>query len=225
VLVVIILFTFVMPQFSTMFEGMTLPLPTQVMMAISHFLTTYWLYTIGGIIIVVAVLLATFQQPRPRHALDHTKLRLPIAGKLLRTIYTARFARTLSSLYVSGIPMIQSLRIARTTIGNAYREGHFDDVISALANGRTLSQSLSIVDGFDKKLNSTILIGEESGRLEQMLDSVADQFDYESEMATQRLISFMEPVMIIIMAVIVGFVIISVLLPIFGMYQSIGSQA
>jgi type IV pilus assembly protein PilC len=128
----------------------------------------------------------------------------------------------MASLYVSGIPMIQSLQIARKTLGNTYIDKQFDDVIYDLGNGRTLSQALSNVEGFDRKLNSTILIGEESGRLEQMLESVADQFDYDSEMATGRLVAMMEPLMIVIMAVIVAFVIISVMLPIFGMYGQIG---
>jgi type IV pilus assembly protein PilC len=222
VAVIIILFTFVMPQFFTLFENMTLPLPTQIMMSISEFLTTNWLYVIAGTIVAVALIITIFQQPTPKRLWDKTKLKAPVIGKLMRIIYTARFARTLSSLYVSGIPKIQSLTISRTTIGNTYIEGQFDGVINMLGNGSTLSQALSTVEGFDKKLNSTILIGEESGRLEQMLDSVADQFDYESEMATQRLVGMMEPIMIIVMAAVVGFVIVSVLLPIFNMYSSIG---
>jgi type IV pilus assembly protein PilC len=211
-----------MPQFTGLFSTMELPLPTQIMMGISHFLTTYWMYAIGGVIIAVALIIAIFRQPRPKYYLDRFKLKMPVIGKLMRTIYTARFARTLASLYVSGIPMIQSLHIGRNTIGNTYIESQFDSVINALGNGQTLSQALNIVDGFDAKLYSTISIGEESGRLEQMLDSVSDQFDYESEMATQRLVSLMEPIMIIVMAAVVAGVIVSVLLPIFQMYQSIG---
>ncbi|GHT79038.1 type II secretion system protein F [Actinomycetota bacterium] len=222
VAVIIILFTFVMPQFTGLFADMELPLPTKIMMGISHFLTTYWLYFIGGVIIAVALIIATFQQPRPKYYLDRFKLKMPVIGKLMRTIYTARFARTLASLYVSGIPMIQSLHIGRNTIGNTYIQSQFTDVINALGNGQTLSQALNLIDGFDAKLYSTISIGEESGRLEQMLDSIADQFDYESEMASQRLVSLMEPIMIIVMAAVVAAVIVSVLLPIFQMYQSIG---
>jgi type IV pilus assembly protein PilC len=220
--VIIILFTVVMPMFGDLFTDMELPLPTQVMMGISHFLTTYWMYVIGGFIIAVALLITIFKQPRPKYYLDWFKLKMPVIGKLLRIIYTARFARTLASLYVSGIPMIQSLHIGRNTIGNTYIEAQFDDVINALGNGQTLSQALNIVDGFDKKLYSTVSIGEESGRLEQMLDSVSDQFDYEAEMATQRMVSLMEPAMIVIMAGVVLAVIASVLMPIFQMYQSVG---
>jgi type IV pilus assembly protein PilC len=225
IVVVIVIFTFVLPAFFTMFEDMVLPLPTRVMLAISGFLTHYGIHTLVALIVIGYILVIVLKQPEPKRKLDHFKLRLPKIGKLLATIYTARFARTMSSLYVSGIPMIQSLQIARGTIGNAYISAQFDDVIRDLGNGRTLSQALSKVEGFDPKLNSIILIGEESGRLEQMLESAADQYDYDSQMATERLVAMMEPLMIVIMAVVVAFVIISVMLPIFQMYSSIGADA
>jgi len=151
-------------------------------------------------------------------------IKIPNIGKLMKTIFTARFARTLSSLYVSGIPMIQALTVAQATIGNKYIEAQFKDVIEHLGNGRTLSQAISIVDGFETKLKSTIMIGEESGRLESMLESVADQFDYDSEMASQRMVAMLEPMFIVIMAGVVGFVVISVIMPIFSMYGTIAGE-
>ncbi|MDR1495436.1 MAG: type II secretion system F family protein [Clostridiales Family XIII bacterium] len=224
--VVLIIFTFVLPNFFSMFESMdSLPLPTRAVMGISHFLTNYY-WLLGIIIGVIAgVLWYTFRQPVPKRWLHKVLLRLPKIGILLSTIYTGRFARTLSSLYVSGIPMIQALTIARNTVGNKYIEWQFDDVIDALGNGRTLSQALSGVNGFERKLLSTILIGEESGRLEQMLESTADQYDYDSEMATTRLITMLEPTLIVFMAGIVAFVMISVMMPIFQLYQNIGAGA
>jgi type IV pilus assembly protein PilC len=222
--VILIIFTFVLPSFFGMFEGMELPLPTRVVIGISNFLTHYfWLL---GIIVGVAAatLWYTFRLPGPKRQLDKLKLKFPKIGNLLSTIYTGRFARTLSSLYVSGIPMIQALSIARNTIGNKYIEWQFDGVIDALGNGRTLSQALGGVDGFERKLNSTILIGEESGRLEQMLESTADQYDYDSEMATTRLITMLEPILICVMAGIVAFVMISVMLPIYQLYQNMGAD-
>jgi type IV pilus assembly protein PilC len=208
-----------------MFEGMVLPLPTRIVMGISDFLTNHWLTLLIGIVLAVAILAPVSRRPAVRVKLDRFKLNIPKVGKLLSTIYTARFARTLAALYVSGIPMIQALTIARSTIGNTYIDKQFDEVIAALGNGRTLSQALSGVKGFEPKLNSTIMIGEESGRLEHMLESVANQFDYDSEMASQRLVSLIEPVLIVVMAVIVAFVIISVLLPIYQMYSSVNDQA
>jgi type IV pilus assembly protein PilC len=222
--VVLILFTFVLPQFMGMFEGMELPLPTKIAMGISDFLISKGIFLAIGVVIAVSALIWFFRRPGPRKALDHFKLRIPKIGKLLRTIYTARFARTLASLYVSGIPMIQALDIARSTIGNKYIESQFTTVIEGLGNGRTLSQSLSQVDGFEPKLHSTVLIGEESGSLEQMLESIADQYEYDSDIASQQLVTVIEPVMIIIMAGVVLFVMLSVMMPIYQMYSNVGEQ-
>jgi type IV pilus assembly protein PilC len=221
----IIIFTFVMPSFMTVLDGMTLPLPTRVVMALSNFLTHNFVEIIAAVVIIVAAVIFTFKQPAPRLALDKVKLRVPKLGKLFSVIYTSRFARTLASLYVSGIPMIQSLKICRSTMGNTYLDKQFDDVIQDLANGRTLSQSLVKVDGFEGKLKSTIMIGEESGRLEAMLDSVADQYDYDSEVATSQMVAMLEPAMIVILAGMVAFIMLSVMLPIFQMYQAVGAGA
>ena len=222
--VIIVLFTFVLPQFAGLFETMgDLPLPTQIMMGFSSFLINYWMFIILAAVLIVAGVTALLRQPGPREGWDHIKLRAPVFGKLLKIICTARFARTLSALYVSGIPMLNTLQIAKTTVGNKYIENQFDEVVNALGNGQTLSVSLALVDGFEQKLISTILIGEESGRLEDMLGSVAEQYDYDAEIATQRLVSLMEPIMIVVMAAVVLAVIVSVLLPIFQMYSSLGA--
>jgi type IV pilus assembly protein PilC len=221
--VVLIVFTFVIPQFVGMFENMALPLPTRIVMAVSDFLISNGLYLLVGVVIAVAVLLYAFRQPGPGTALDKAKIGIPKMGKLLSTIYTARFARTLASLYVSGIPMIQALTIARGTIGNRYIESQFGNLLDALGNGQTLSQAIATIDGFEPKLRSTVLVGEESGRLEQMLESIADQYDYDSEMASQRMVSMIEPILIVVMAGIVGGVIISVMLPIYQLYGNVGA--
>jgi type IV pilus assembly protein PilC len=222
--VVLVLFTFVLPQFMGLFENMVLPWPTRVVMGISDFLLSSGIYLLIGIVALIAGLIWLFRRPSPRRALDRVMLKIPRIGRLLKTIYTARFARTLASLYVSGIPMIQALSIAKSTIGNSYIEWQFSSVIEALGNGRTLSQALSQVDGFEPKLYSTVLIGEESGSLEKMLDAIADQYEYDSEIASQQLITVIEPIMIIIMASIVAFVIISVLMPIYQLYSNIGAE-
>lgn len=138
----------------------------------------------------------------------------------MQTIYTARFARTLCSLYSSGVTILHALTIVRSTIGNTYIASQFDQVISIVKNGGALSQAIQSMDGFDSKLASSIFVGEESGKLDAMLTSLADEFDYEAEMATQRMISFMEPAMIVVLALFVLLVMLAVLLPIYQMYQN-----
>jgi type IV pilus assembly protein PilC len=147
-----------------------------------------------------------------------------MAGKLLQIIYTARFARTLSSLYSAGISIINCLTIAKNTIGNVYIESQFDSVIAEIRAGGNLSEAIDKVDGFTKKLSSSIMVGEETGALDTMLTSIADQMEYESEMALSKLVSYLEPVMIVVMAVIVGFIMISVIQPIYGSYQTISTS-
>ncbi|MDR1013541.1 MAG: type II secretion system F family protein [Coriobacteriales bacterium] len=222
--VVLVIFTFVLPQFMGLFEGMELPVPTKVVMGLSGFLVAHGIWLAVGASVAAAGLAALLRRPRPRRALDRVLLRLPKIGRLLCIIYTARFARTLSSLYASGIPMIKALAIARGTVGNTYIEAQFGTVLQALGNGHTLSGALGAVDGFEPKLRSTILIGEESGNLEKMLESIAEQYEYDSEMASQRLVSLVEPVLIVVMAAIVAFVIVSVLLPVYQMYAGIGDE-
>ncbi len=223
-LVVIILFTFVIPTFTSVFDGMEIPKITQVMMSISNFFTHHYFIALGIVLAIAAVVYILRKNERFRFWFDKKKLKFPKIGKLLRIIYTARFARTLASLYSSGLTIINSLQISKETIGNRYITAQFDDVIKNVRAGNQLSVTLMEIDGFDKKLAQTIAVGEETGQLDTLLVSTADAFDYESEMATKRLVQFIEPVMIVIMAVVVCVVMLSVLMPIFGMYSQIESQ-
>jgi type IV pilus assembly protein PilC len=149
------------------------------------------------------------------------KMKLPIFKKLLKTIYTARFARTLSSLYASGVPLVNALQITSTIIGNRYIEVQIPKVVRNIRDGESLSSSIALVKGFDRKIVSTVHIGEEAGRLVDMLESISDSYDYESELATARLVAMLEPAMIVVMAVIVGGIMLAVIMPMFGMYSQI----
>lgn len=223
VIVMVAIFTFVLPNFFEMYEGATLPAITRFVMGVSKVITGHWLFIVVAVVGAVFLWKALIALPKVRYTIDKKKLRLPLIGKLLRTIYTARFSRTLSSLYSSGLTMIEALNVSRETVGNAYISTQFDSVLTQIKEGIPLSTAMATVDGFDIKLASTVMIGEETGRLDDMLESVADAFDYEADMATQKLTTILEPLLIIIMAVIVGTVMISVLLPIYDMYNSINA--
>ena len=146
---------------------------------------------------------------------------MPGFGRLFKVIYTARFARTLSSLYSSGMPIAQAIGIAGETVGNTYVEEQFDMVVTQVRSGIALSQALHEVDGFLLKLSSTILVGEESGQLDVMLDSIAATLEEDAEQATKRMVTLLEPILIICMAVVVGFIMIAVMLPIYQSYAAI----
>ena len=221
--VVMLIFTVVLPQFFELLGDIELPLITRVVIAISGFMQSNWLYVIIGVLTVIAICQYLMRIRKVALKVDRLKIRVPIIGKLLKIIYTARFARTLSSLYTSGISMLNALEITRTTISNTYIENQFDEVIKSVRNGEFLSESVAMVDGFDKKLSATILIGEETGRLDAMLESTAESFDYEAEMATGRLVQLLEPVMIVILAVVVGGIMLAVMMPIMTLYQNAGN--
>jgi len=225
ILVVLIIFIVVLPEFfGTLTSlGTELPTITKVIIAMSEFLLSGWyLLLIAGLALVLGIQLL-LSVDRVRLAFDKFKLKMPVVGKLLKIIYTARFARTLSSLYGSGVSMIRALEITGTIIINKYIESQFADLVKNVRNGEPLSESVRKIDGLDNKLPNTILIGEEAGRLDAMLISTADAFDYEAEQATGALVALTEPVMIVIMAIVIMIVILSVMLPMAGMYDSFGA--
>ena len=226
VLVVIVIMGFVLPQFEDLFAQMgTLPITTRILMAISNFVAHRWYVLIFGAILLFMAYKILFSIPAIKYRIDWLEIHLPKIGKLRKIIYTARFARTLSSLYAAGIPIITCLQIAKSTIGNTYIESQFDDMIAKVKAGETLSSGIDSIDGFVKKLTSSVGVGEETGELDSMLVSIADQMDYDSEIATEKLVSMLEPMMIVIMAVVVGFIMIAIIQPIYGSYQSIANTS
>lgn len=226
VAVVILIVTFILPQFDELFSEMeSLPVPTEILMAFSDFLIHKWYLALLVLFIVWILLRILSKIYVVRRTIDYMKVHFPVVGKLNKVIYTARFARTLSSLYSSGMPIVGALQTAGNTIGNIYVEEQFAQVASQVRSGVPLSLALKEVDGLLRKLSSTILVGEESGRLDTVLDSIALTMEEEAEAATKRLVTMLEPVMICILAVMVGFIIIAVMLPIYQSYSAIEGSA
>ena len=223
VVVLLILFGYVLPQFEEMFSTMpTLPLPTRILMGISEFVKTRW-YVLAIIVFVFMVFGKMIMKLPTVSYYKDMLLTKGKWGKLLKIIYSARFARTMSSLYSSGIPVYNCITISKSTIGNKYIEKQFEEVERQVLGGTPMSAALTNVDGFVSKLPSTIKVGEETGSLGSMLESVADDLDFYSEQALMRLTSYIEPVMIIVMAVVVGFIMISIIWPIYKSYSTIGA--
>lgn len=222
VCIVILIVTFILPQFQSLFDQMeSLPLPTTVLMAVSDFLVKKWYLALLTLLVIVGLIRIIVAIPAVRRGVDWTKVHMWGFGKLYKVIYTARFARTLSSLYASGMPLVSAVSVAAKTIGNGYVEEQFDQVVVKVRGGVPLSESLQEVDGLLRKLSSTILVGEESGRLDVMLDSIAATMEDDAEQATKRMVTLLEPILIIFMALIVGFIMIGVMLPIYESYSAI----
>ena len=218
--VLLIVYLAVLPSFFDIFQNVELPLITKINISISKFLQDSWYFVLLVAAGLVVTFIALLRVEKVRFQVDKLKIKIPKFGKLLMTIYTSRFARTLCSLYTSGMSIV----IAKTTIGNVYIESQFDGAIKKLRNGESLSQAIKDIDGFDIKLTSSIFVGEESGRLESMLTTLADDFDFEAEQASERMITLIQPLMIIFLAVVICLIIISVLLPIYTLYNNVGNM-
>ncbi|MDD6825947.1 MAG: type II secretion system F family protein [Oscillospiraceae bacterium] len=221
VVVMMALFTFVLPTFFELFEDMEVPLITQIVMNISTFVRENVLIIIllGAILVMLIGFIAGLYPVK--YQIDRILLKLPKISPLIKIVYTAQFARTLASLYASGINIVDSLQISRNTIPNYYIREQFDDAVRKIRAGNTLSETLKEIDGFDIKLSQTTEIGEETGQLDKMLNSTASSYEYESQAAINKMITILQPVMIVILAGLVLVVIGAVMLPIFNMYSSI----
>ena len=222
VVIVILIVTFILPQFQSLFDQMeSLPMITNILIAVSNFLVQKWYIALLTVAVIVALIRIIVGIPAVRRGVDWMTVHMWGFGKLFKVVYTARFARTLSSLYSSGMPLVSAVGVAAKTIGNGYVESQFDEVITMVRSGVPLSQGLREVDGLLKKLSSTILVGEESGRLDVMLDSIAETLEADAEQATKRMVTLLEPILIIFMALIVGCIMIGVMLPIYQSYSAI----
>ena len=224
VVVVVLLSLFILPMFDNLFATMEdLPVLTKIVMGFGRAISGYWYVFLVGFFVLWLVLSLLLRIRSVRRELDELKLRLPFFGALLRKIYTARFALTFSTMYASGVSILNALQIASATIGNLYIEQQFPAVISDVRTGQSLSVALDRVDGFSKKMISSIRVGEESGSLESMLDSMSDNLTFEADMAIDKMVALLEPLTILILALIVGVMVIGVMLPIINSYGSIGA--
>ena len=225
VAVILVLTKYVMPQFQELFEQMdTLPLSTRILNSISDFMQSYWYIAIILIVVLWAGAKALLTIASVRLKWHKIKVHMPVFGKLQKTICTSRFARTLSSLYSAGIPIVPSLQIARKTVGNDYIDQQFDNVIPFVRAGNNLSEGLDMVDGFIRKLTDSIRVGEETGSLDNMLMTTSEALEYDADMAINKMVSYVEPIMLIIMGLILAFVMVSVFGAIYGSYDSIAGM-
>ncbi len=219
--VTLILFVGVLPTIFDLFEGLELPLITQIIMGISNGIINYWYVILGGVFLLTVFVIWLLKQPAVKKKFDRQKVKFPKVGKLMQVIYTERFARTLSSMYSSGVSMVEALVISAEVVNNIYIKEQLLDACERIKEGSSLGESLEQIDGLDRKLTSAIFVGEESGRLEELLVSLSDTFDYDSEMAIQKLISLIEPVTIVVLAIGIGIIAIAVMIPLFSIYSAV----
>lgn len=217
------LFTFVLPKFKEIFTGMNVKMPfiTAKLFAMGDFMASYWwLVILGGVGAVFGVK-AWGRTTKGRYQLDFLKLRIPIVGELTLKMSVARFCRTFGTLISSGVPMMRSLEIVGETLGNVVLIQAIEVTRNSIREGNKLSVPLTQSGLFPTMVTTMIDIGEESGRLSEMLVKVGDFYDTEVEATVKGLTSMIEPMLIIFLGGVVGFIAISIMTPIFSLVNSV----
>ncbi len=218
-----VLFTFVLPKFKEIFDGMNAEMPaiTSALFGVGDFMQKYWwllLLLLGGACVGVSMYSKT---TRGRYQIDMIKLKFPIIGELTLKMSIARFCRTFGTMINSGVPMMRSLEITGETMNNVILSDAIADTRACIREGQKLSEPLIASGLFPQMVTQMIDVGEESGRLSEMLVKVGDFYDQEVESAVKGLTSMIEPMLIIFLGVIVGFIAISVMTPIFSIVNNV----
>lgn len=221
--VVIFLVTFIMPTFIGMFDtsGVALPLPTRILLGFSNFLRSNALLVIGAIVIIVMLIMQFVHSDQGSIIVDGYKLRLPIIGKLNTKVITARFARNLSTMLSSGVPLLTALDNVSHVIGNKVVAIEILKYREEIQKGNELHQVVRDSNLFPPMLDNMMEIGKESGALDTILEKTADYYDDEADQALSRLVTMFEPLMIIVLAAVIGFIVISMAMPMFNMASTV----
>ena len=221
VLVLFLLLAFIVPNITSIFTDMnqTLPAPTLFLIRISDIFKIYWWIILIGIAAAVLILRRINKTVKGGYVFDKIKLQLPRLGLLTKKLAVARFSRTLGSLLENGVSMLPALGIVKNIVGNALIADAIEDASKEGGKGKGLGSALAESDIFPDLSIQMVQVGEQSGKLEEMLNKVADVFESEVEGSIMTMTSLLEPVMILMMAVIVGFIVLSICLPIFEMSQ------
>jgi general secretion pathway protein F len=218
---VAILVTFVIPRFGRIFSdmGQAVPLPTQIMLFISQGVRGYWWAGIGGIALIYFGLKFYLQKEERRFKWDRFKLRWVAVGDLIKKVEVARFSRTLGTLLQSGVAILPALNLAKEISQNRVISKSIAHVHDRLREGKAISKSLEEADVFPPLALHMIGVGEETGRLDEMLIKVAETYEENVQNTAKRLVSLLEPLIILIMGTVVGFIVISMLLAIFSINE------
>ena len=215
---VVVLITVVIPRFSVLFEdmGTALPLPTKIMLGLSAVVSNYWWLLLILFILMVAGFITYIKTEQGKYRWDSLMLKLPLFGTLVQKIEVSRFSLTLSTLLKSGVPVLHALGIVKSIVSNSVIVSAMQPLQTGLKSGKGLSGPLQQSGIFPAMAVHMITVGESSGTLDDMLAKVSKTYDKEVELSIKQIISLIEPMMILLMALIIGFIVISMLMAIFS---------
>ncbi|MGB2636848.1 MAG: type II secretion system F family protein [Candidatus Acidiferrum sp.] len=217
----------VVPIFATLFAGLgvDLPLPTKIVIALSHFVGSIFGFLIlVGLVASIFGLKIWYGTPGGRFVMDTIVLKLPVLGILMRKIAVARFTRTLGTLIASGVPILEGLDITAKTSGNAVVERALNQVRKSLEEGKSLTEPLKESEVFPGMVTQMIAVGEQTGAMDAMLQKIADFYEDEVDVAVKDLLTALEPIMIVFLGLVVGGVVISMYLPLFSLIGKLSSS-
>lgn len=217
VFVVVFLLTFVVPKLSGVFEdlGSDLPISTQILLATTGFITNNWVIIVGLIIGGIVMFRGWIATEAGAFAKDRLLITMPMIGPVVRKATVSRFARVLGTLVFGGVPILEALHLSGLASGNRVFHHSAEQVMGEVREGRAIAEAMRDAGSFPPVLTHMVAIGEETGDLPKMLGRVSDSMDFEVDNGLRRLTSLVEPVIVLGMGVFVGFVVLSVLLPIF----------
>ncbi len=212
-----VLLIFVVPKLVLLFQevGQILPLPTRVLIGLSQWFVSYWWLVVSIAGLGVFLVRRGGLSQGARLAIDRIKLRLPVCGSLIKKVEIARFARSLATLLSHGVPILQGMQVVVQATGNELLRGELQQIGEQLKGGDSLSQGMRRGRIFPALVTHMVAVGEEAGSLDRSLFKIADTYEREADRAMKLMTSLVEPVMILIMGSLVGFIVIAMLLPIF----------
>jgi type IV pilus assembly protein PilC len=223
VIVVMIILWKVIPVFASLFAGLgaELPMPTQIVIALSHFIADFW-WLIGIVIGGTIFALRRYHETeKGKRVLDNLLLKTPVLGLLLRKIAVARFCRTLSTLTSSGVPILDGLTITAKTAGNSIVEDAIMATRKSVEEGKTISEPLGDTEVFPTMVVQMIAVGEQTGALDTMLSKIADFYEEEVDVAVAGLMKLLEPVLIAFLGVAIGGIVVAMYMPMFSLIGQI----
>ena len=212
-----VLLIVVIPKLVSLFEdvGQILPLPTRILIEVSGWLTSYWWLALLPVVPGVFLAKRGGLSPGARLALDRAQLRLPIWGPLIKKVEIARFARSLGTLLSHGVPILRAMQVVAQATGSELLRRELQDIGEQLKGGASLSQGMRRRGVFPPLATHMVAVGEEAGTIDRSLLKIAETYEREADRAMKLMTSLLEPVMILVMGSLVGFIVISMLLPIF----------
>lgn len=221
---IIALLIFVVPQFSQMFEDMGADLPTitKIVINAGDFFTEYWWAVLGGFFVLLVLIQFFLTNQKARTSLDRSLLRWPMVGDLVSKIEMARFSRSLGTLLHNGVPLLNALAIVKNTMGNRVMAKAIGDAADDLKQGESLTKSLLAKNLFPAYALHMLRVGEETGKMEELLTDVANIYDDEVKTSVKQLLALLEPLLIFIMAIAILLIIGAVLLPMINMGDLVG---